>query len=368
MASITKYQTKTGHAWRVQYRSPDGKNRTKRGFRTKALALTWAAKNTVDVTTGQWTDPNKAKIILNDIGTAWLQHQTHLKPSTYRVVEQSWRVHVQPRWGNHQIGTIKPSAVQEWVASMDRSASTVRKAHACLSQILDTAVQDGMIKMNPARGVRLPRKAKGKHVYLTATQVGELAGECSVHSEIVWVLATTGIRWGELAALRVQDVDFLRRRLHIVRNAVTVGSQVHVGTPKTHERRTVAIPAFVLDMLAPLCVGKAREELLWARTDGDYMRVPSSNTWYYGALKRTMERDRDFPRVTIHGLRHVAAGLLVSQGANVKVVQRQLGHASAVMTLDTYSDLFDEDLDAVGNLMDEAFRNAVKMQSAGQFS
>ena len=65
-----------------------------------------------------------------------------------------------------------------------------------------------------------------------------------------------------------------------------------------------------------------------------------------------MGADADFPWVTPHGLRHVAAGLMVASGASVKVVQRQLGHASAAMTLDVYADLFDGDLDEVARAMD----------------
>lgn len=69
------------------------------------------------------------------------------------------------------------------------------------------------------------------------------------------------------------------------------------------------------------------------------------------------QTDRDFPRLTPHDLRHTAASLAISAGANVKAVQKMLGHASAAMTLDTYADLFDDDLDAVADgLQTEAER------------
>jgi len=85
-------------------------------------------------------------------------------------------------------------------------------------------------------------------------------------------------------------------------------------------------------------------------------RAVSSEDWFAAAVKKAQAEDPSFPRITPHGLRHVAAGLLVSAGANVKVVQRQLGHASAVLTLDTYADLFEEDLDSVGQAMAGLFR------------
>lgn len=148
-------------------------------------------------------------------------------------------------------------------------------------------------------------------------------------------------------------MNFLRGRISVERNAVTVGSEVVVGTPKTHEKCVVAAPCFVvLDLLAPLCDGKGSEGLLWASADGEPLRLPSKGSWYYEALGQLMDSPGGFPYVTPHGLRHVAVRLMVSSGTNVKVVQRQLGHASAAMTLDTYADLFDGDLDEVAAAMD----------------
>jgi integrase len=71
-----------------------------------------------------------------------------------------------------------------------------------------------------------------------------------------------------------------------------------------------------------------------------------STSWLAYAVRRCMDADDMFPRITAHSLRHAAASLAISSGANVKVVQRMLGHASAAMTLDTYADLFDSDLDS----------------------
>ena len=363
MASTKPYKTAKGRAWRVQYRSPDGRNRTKQGFRTKNEAQAWAEKNATTIREGDWIDPNAGKVTVGELGARWLEMQTHLKPSTLRTTEQTWRIHVQPRWGNTPIKAVRASEVQHWVSNTDRSASIVRKNHAMLSQILDMAVRDGIVKSNPAKGVTLPRKAKARKVYLSWEQLSAFANECGDNAPIVWLLGTVGLRWGELAGLQVQDVDVLRRRIAVRRNAVTVGAEVKIGTPKTHESRVVAVPRFVMDMLVPLMDGKAQDAWVWCRADGSPLRVPSSNTWFYCALKRCMEEYPDFPRVTPHGLRHVAAGLMVSAGANVKVIQRELGHSSAAMTLDIYAELFDEDLEAVGSAVDEKISDVVKLSS-----
>ena len=143
------------------------------------------------------------------------------------------------------------------------------------------------------------------------------------------------------------------------RNAVTVGSKVIIGTPKTHEQRTVAVLKKVMRMLEPQLKDKPPDALLWPTGNGGPLPTPSKPDWYYGNLERVMKANKGFPYVTPHGLRHVAAGLMVGSGAPVKVVQSQLGLASAVMTLDTYTDLFDGDLDAVADVMVEQLRGVI---------
>lgn len=362
MASIKPYKTAKGRAWRVQYRDPAGKNKTKQGFHTKNEAQAWADKNATTIRTGDWIDPNAGKVTIGEVAVPWEANLTHLKPKTRHDMLAVWRNHVEPKWGTRKAFSIKPSEVQAWVSSLDRSASLVRQAHAVLAQILDLAVMDKAIRKNPARGVKLPRKDAARKVYLTAKQLGQLVGECTRYKELVWLLGTVGLRWGEAAALRVRDVNVLRNRINIERNAVTVGSEVIIGTPKTHEVREVSVPMSVMRMLVPVMDGKGPDELLWPRRDGTPMKPPTHGKWYYNALDRCMEKYPDFPRVTPHGLRHVAAGLMISAGANVKVVQRQLGHASAAMTLDTYAELFDEDLEAVGSAVEAKISNVAEMQ------
>ncbi|MCH6197488.1 tyrosine-type recombinase/integrase [Corynebacterium mastitidis] len=357
MASIKKYasaRAKGGYAWRVQYRGPDGKSHTKQGFRTKSEAERWAEKNAVSAAEGTWIDPAHGKATVGELGQKWLGMQTHLKPSTRKLAESTWEVHVRPRWEAVKAQAILPSDVQQWLTEIKGSATTVRRAHAQLAQILDMAVADRMMLTNPARGVTLPRRNAARRVYLTAEQLGALAAACSKHGELVLLLGTVGLRWGEAIGLQVGDLDFLRHRATIKRNAVWVGKDLHIGTPKTHEARTVMVPRAVLDAVEPLTQGKAKGDWVWSTPEGSPLPKPGHGSWLHGAVERVRKADADFPVITPHGLRHVAAGLMVSSGANVKIVQRQLGHASAAMTLDTYADLFDEDLDGLRMAMDEA--------------
>jgi integrase len=178
-------------------------------------------------------------------------------------------------------------------------------------------------------------------------------------------LAYTGLRWGEATGLRVHDFEPLRRRVRVTENAVAVGGSIVVGTPKTHEARTVPVPAFVVEELSRLCVGKGRDDLLFG-SGLDHVRNPDSRGgWYVSAIRKSQGEDANFPRLTIHDLRHTAASLAVSAGANVKAVQRMLGHKSAAMTLDVYADLFDDDLDAVGVALNNARAGAQERAHGG---
>ncbi|MGB3476412.1 MAG: tyrosine-type recombinase/integrase [Mycobacterium sp.] len=396
MASITKYKTSQGELrWRVQYRTPDNKLTGARGFKTKREAENYAATVHVSKARGEYIDPADARVTVGDLGPAWLARRTHLKPSSARVESVAWRVHVEPVWGVVKLADIRHSAVQSWVSAMGREVTdaegkvtkrasgpvTVIRAYNVLAGILDDAVRDRRLVSNPARGVKLPRKVKREHAYLTDEQVIALANAAAAgrggndKATIVGVLAYCGLRWGELAGLHVADVDMLRRRLHIRRNAVNVGGTVQVGTPKTHERRTVPLPRFLVEPLAAACQGKGRDGIVFPAADGGYAKSPGMKSWFDGAVTRCAaaaeaarvaerEDDRDpvtamFPRVTPHDLRHTAASLAVSAGANVKAVQKMLGHKSAMMTLDTYADLFDKDAEAVADAHDARLAGVV---------
>jgi integrase len=174
------------------------------------------------------------------------------------------------------------------------------------------------------------------------------------YGSLVLLLGTAGLRWSEAAALRLSDIDFLRRRIELHRNAVTLTGQTVVGTLKSGKARTVPLAGFVVEELAATCKGKDRDELIWPSATGGYLPPPGpSQSWLAGAVGRCQQADATFPRITAHALRHTAASLAISAGANVKVVQRMLGHASAAMTLDVYADLFDDDFTEVAQRLDE---------------
>ncbi|MBG0717244.1 site-specific integrase [Microbacterium sp. 2C] len=362
MGSVHPYSTKSGKRYVARYIKPDGTQGGKRGFERKRDAETWLAEIETARAHGTFIDPQAARITVDTLGPEWLEAKRRsMKPSAFAPVETAWRLRVQPTWGGWSVADIRHTDVRRWISEVAESvgASVTIRTYGVLASILDDAVYDGRISTNPARKgkITLPRKTKRRHGYLTHDEVHRLADASGQYRLLVLVLAYTGIRWGEATALRVEDVDFTRRRLHISRNAVEVHGEIHVGTPKSHSSRAVPVPEFVLNELRPTIAGRRRDALVFSGPTGTFMRrtrsSEGSKSWFKTAL-----RVAELPLMTVHDLRHTAASLAVQSGANVKTIQRMLGHTSAAMTLDVYSDLFDDDLDDVATALDSAANRA----------
>lgn len=202
--------------------------------------------------------------------------------------------------------------------------------------------------------MNLPRVLAAEQRYLTHQQVNALAVACRQYRLVVLFLGYTGVRWGELAALRVGRLDLLRRRASIAESVTEVNGELVWGTPKTHERRAVPIPRFLVDELGQQVAGKGRDDLVFAGMKGGALRVRVFRHGAFDAAAATA----GLPGMHPHELRHTAASLAIASGADVKVVQQMLGHKSATMTLDLYGHLFPDRLDEVADALDAAARAA----------
>jgi integrase len=367
MGSIAAYQSAAGRRYRVRWRDDTTHRQVeKRGFKTKRDAEIFLARTEVARTDGFYTNPAAAKATVRELGTEWLRNKRHsLKASSYSSLETSWRVYVLPRWSDTRIGDIRASQVEQWirelsegtaptsrtkssgVAGNPRSATVVYRALGVLAGILDTAVRDGRIPRNVARGAQnLPTKRSEKpRRYLTHDEVVRLAEAATTQTyrTLILVLAYCGLRWSEAIGMHVRDINFERDRMHVNRAAVEVEGRIVVGAPKNWERRIVPFPEFLEAPLRELCDGKGPDDLVFTDPDGNHLRRAKTSlgttSWFSAALERS-----GVERLSPHDLRHTAASLAISSGANVKAVQRMLGHKSAAMTLDTYADLFEDDL------------------------
>lgn len=373
MASIEKRDRDGRVTWRAHWRDPAGKQRN-RSFTRKVEATRFLTSIESTKLTGTYVDPARARVTVGSVAGQWISGKVNLKATTLARYQSALDVHVLPRWESTPLDRVEHSAVQDWVVELSvagQSGASVRKSYGVLAAILDRAVRDRRLSANPARGVDLPAENEQRRKYLTAGQVAALATAAAQlpadrpqratdaafaqYRLVVLVLSYCGLRWSELAALRVARVDLLRRRLEVAEAVTEInGGKAVWGTPKNHERRSVPIPRLVADELAAHLAGRDPGDLVFTAPTGGMLRNRSARRdWFDRAAAVVGE-----PDLTPHELRHTAASLAVSAGANVKVVQQMLGHKSAAMTLDVYSDLFDTDLDAVGKRLDKVARAA----------
>ena len=350
-----------GSRWRARYVDDDGAEREKL-FTRKADAQSWLDNDvTAKFATGTYVDPVAGLVTVGVVYEAWSRAQGHIAKKTAATRASAWNSRVKDRWSDVPVADVKTSAVRGWVAAMKADGlgvPGVENAFGVLRQVLGTAVEDRRIPRNPCDGVKLPKREHADRGYLSHSQVVALSETVERDGLVVRFLAYTGLRWGEMAALRVCDFDMLRRRVNISRSVTESGGLVW-STPKTHERRSVPFPAALAVELSQAMAGKEFVSLVFTDSRGGVLR---NSNWrdrvFSPAVAKCQKTDKTFPTITPHDLRHTAASLAVSAGANVKALQRMLGHAKASMTLDTYADLFDDDLDDVAVKLDEAISAA----------
>ena len=355
MGSVRSYITPKGEKrYEVYYRDASHKSHHKRGFATKKAARAYQSANEVAVENGTYVDPRAGLVSVSVAGNQWIDaHASIWKPSYRRSIETAWRTHVKPQWGERSLNSIRHSEVQGWVAKLseDRSPSVVLRAFGIMKGVYEMALEDGLVARAPTERIKLPKKKVQRHVFLTPQQVLDLADASGRYRALILVLGFCGLRWGEATGLLVGDVDFARNRIIVSKSATKVGSRIEVGSTKTDNTREVSMPVIVAEALRGQVAGKPTDALLFTDEQGGYLRQQSAaegnRGWYATAVKRA-----GIPRLRIHDLRHTAASIAISAGANPKYVQRMLGHKSAKMTLDTYSDLFDGDIDRVSDSID----------------
>jgi integrase len=258
------------------------------------------------------------------------------------------------------IGQIQPIHVGQWVASLKDQGlapATTRKAYQLFAAAMAAAVDNGLIPLSPCRKVELPQIETPEMRFLDPEEIKLLAEAIDERYRVmVLAAAYSGLRFGELCALRVNRFDPLRRTLRVEESLAEVRSQFIFKAPKSEpSRRTVSLPGFLVEELAQhLATYPDNSGLIFTAQGG-------------GPIRRTNLRRRIWlPAVaasvgescTFHDLRHSHAALLIAQGEHPKVIQARLGHASIKTTLDTYGHLFDGLDEAAADRLDETWRTS----------
>jgi integrase len=352
--------------WRVRYRDPAGRERAK-SFARKQDAERFLRHAEADKLRGQWVDPRQGRTTVRELGERWYATTVTLKPKTREDYRSLLHNHVLPVFGERAVASLDTLAVRGWLASLvsgGLSPSRAKHAYYVLYAVLEAAIQAGTLVRNPATGVRAPRSHSREMHFLSAAEVERLA-EAIVppYGVLVRFAAYTGLRAGEIAALRVKRLDLLRGTVRVVEAASEVSGWLITGPTKTHAERTVRLPRFLRDELAAYLASppRDRDAFVFTAPKGGPLR---HHNFYKRQFCPALVRAGLPAQIRFHDLRHICASLLIAQGAHPKAIQAHLGHSSIQVTMDRYGHLFPDALEHLADRLDAA-RAQLRMDAMG---
>jgi integrase len=357
MGSVRR-QPKTGN-WEARYRDPLGRQRTKT-FRTKADARAFLASTATDLQRGQWIDPAGGRVAYKEWSDHYFATTVHKRATTEardRVVNDK---HFIPAIGTRALGSLTPLDARALVDDMAKrlAPSTVRTNYGVLRAILRAAVDADLIAQSPCRGVKLPVDSRRRQ-FLSADELVGLADEMpDEYRPMIYLAGVLGLRWSEVAGLRVGRIDLQRRTLEIAETLAEVNGRVIFAEPKTaSSRRTLRLPEFLATMLGEHVAYRGDpgpEALVFVAPEGGPLRRTTFRTRVFNPAVRRAA----IPAVTFHELRHTAAGLMIELGAHIEAIKQRLGHSTIRVTSDVYGSLIPAVDDALTDRFDARFRIA----------
>ncbi|QVI29927.1 site-specific integrase [Mycolicibacterium neoaurum] len=324
-----------GRRYRARWVNDDGKERSESFTSERA-----AKAHLKSVARGEHTN-DMGRLTFKEYFDQWSPHQVWA-PATVKKVDQAIG---SVTFADTRLDRLRPTHIQAWIKSMvDKplAVNTIRSRFDHVRAVVRAAVADRAIPFDVTATVTLPRarKAEAAMVIPTTEQVGDLLHHApETFHAFVAVCAFGGLRLGEAAALKVSDIDFMRREIRIERQAqVKNGGGVDIRDPKFGSERTVFAPADLVTILSEHVrlhiPGDDPDRWMFPGRQNDPLHQNSAgHLWRQTRAKAGV----DF---TLHDLRHFYASGLIAAGCDVVTVQRALGHGSASLTLNTYSHLW----------------------------
>lgn len=367
MASITpKDLLGGGRSFQVSWYPPGGKRERTKTFRKRADARAFCAEIETQLSRGSYVDPKAGRITFREFADKWQANQAHYRHTSASRTEIALRLHVYPYIGDMSLASIRRSDIQAMATHW--TPGGVAKNIQVTSVVFSAAVLDDLIPKSPVTKILTASTPDKEMVIPTLAQVWSIADAMGPHREAIILAAATGVRRAELQALSLATVDLdartVRVRGDLGQVVWPIGSPAFLGPPKTAAAARV-IP------LANVGVDAIRRHLAKrpAKSDG-YGGLLFPTTLRRGGLAgpemishplRVVMRAHGFPEgIGLHAFRHFYASALIATGESVKVVQKRLGHTSAVETLDTYGHLWPESEGASRAAIDAAFAPVVK--------
>ncbi len=360
--------------WQARYRGPDGIDRpAPHTFATKKDAERWLAVKEAEIIRGEWTNPDAGAVSFKEYAAEWLRDRA-LKPKTRQLYEGLLRLHILPAFEGMTLGEIKDRHVRRWHKELlDHGPGevTAAKAYRLLRTILNTAVEDELIRRNPCRIKGAGIERSPERPVLSMPQVFDLAEAIEPRYRALVLLAVfASMRWGELAALRRHCVDLDARTVRIEASVSELkdGSLVVVRPKSEAGRRTVVIPSVAVDVLRfhlEVYAERSQDGLVFVGPKGAPLRRANfSRQWRRAIAKAGLSG------VHFHDLRHTGNTLASRTGATLKDLMGRMGHGStraAMIYLHTTSDRDRLIADAMDTLViDELKRRPRRDRDGGE--
>ena len=329
------------YVYDVRLRDHSGKEYSKT-FRTKKEAEAFEIAERAARLRGVWVDPRLAATRVVDVADRWLRANGAKRPGSIARDRSILDNHIIPAVGHKAVGSVSRADVQrlvnEWTSS-HASASTVRM-YAVLRALMSYAEDSEIIARSPCRRIRLPQISPRVADILDADRLAKLANAMGSYGPMAY-LGAFGLRWGEIAGLRVDRLDFLRQTV-VIDHQVTRGlhGEMIESDPKTKagHRPSLALPDWLMSMLAAVL---AEQSVSVSTPDALVFVSPDGSRLHYSNWRRRVwlpaRVAAGLPELNFHDLKHTAGTALLEEGVNIKTAQERLGHANPRTTLAVYA-------------------------------
>lgn len=310
-----------------------------------------------EIQRGTYIDPRAGRVSFREFAEQWRAIQVH-RSATASTYERTLRLHVYPTLGDRGLNSIRRSDIQALGKRLEGvlAPSSVGKVLNIVTAVFSAAVLDGIIAQSPVQKISRP---KGKRIISipTADEVFATAESVSErYQRLVRVAAGTGLRQGELAALSLGSVDFLRRTVTVDAQLITPDKgPVYLGPPKSAAGyRTIPVATEVIEELSA-------QVAEFGTLEFEGRELIFSSRWGRPLRRNVMT---GIVPGGWHQFRHFYAACLLAEVPNIKLVQVRLGHENASETLDTYGHLLPDAEDASREALSKVFRAQKKAPSS----
>lgn len=324
--------------WQARYPGPDGQDHTApHTFPRKREAEQWLTLKEADLKRGDWLDPAAGAIPFATYAGEWVEER-ELSPKTVQLYELLLRLHLNPTFGEMNIGDIREEDVRRWRASRLKAGPgskptfgpvTVAKAYRLLRAVLNTAARDKRIKENPCQIPGADRESSPERPVLSVAEVFRIAEVIAPRYRALVLLATFGnLRWGELAGLRRKSLDLEAATVRVDETVYELGPLVK-GTPKSDAgRRKVVIPNLIIPDLRKHLDEYAQpgpNGFVFVGVRGGQLRRSNFSKPWARALEKA---ELEVGEIHVHDLRHTGNTYAAESGASLAELMNRMGHSS----------------------------------------